>query len=150
MSEPVEVSAGGVVVRRGDAGLEVVLAEQRDRNTGRRTVRLPKGKGEPGETLEETALREVAEETGLAARILRPLGEVRYRYFEAGEQRTVAKRVHYFLMRHVGRAGPRDVEMDRVYWTAIGTAVSQLSFDAEREMVERARTALEESTTPPL
>ena len=82
--------------RRGDGEVEVALGEQRDRLTGRRTTRLPKGKPRRGESVEETALREVREETGLAVRVVARLGSVDYAYREADVR--VAKSVHFFLM----------------------------------------------------
>jgi 8-oxo-dGTP pyrophosphatase MutT (NUDIX family) len=139
----VEVAAGGVVWRLGPSGPEVAIAEQRDRNRGDRTVRLPKGKAEIGESLEETAVREVREETGLGAEIVQPLREVRYRYFEAREGQHVDKRVHFYLMRHTGGVpAPRDGEMERVYWVPLERASRELTFETERAVVAEARALL--------
>ena len=96
MNERREVSAGGVVYRRVEGGIEVAIAEQRDRITHRTTTRLPKGKIDPGESTAEAAVREVAEEIGLRARVVTALGSVEYDYAEGSEQ--VSKEVHYFLM----------------------------------------------------
>lgn len=145
-----EISAGGVVLRKGSAGLEVVLAEQEDRNSRGTNVRLPKGHIDPGETAEEAALREVEEEVGLEARILAPLGQVAYRYFEESLEVEVNKVVHFFLMVRVrGHGHAADGEMARVFWAPIEEAAGRLSFESERDMVERARTLLE-SSEPPL
>ena len=144
-----EISAGGLVVRRVTSGFEVLVAEQLDRNSGRRTIRLPKGKVDPGETLEQTALREVREEVGLRARIVAPLGEVSYVFFERRAGRQIAKRVHYYLMALVsGDAHAADGEMESVAWCAPAEAERRMSFDAEREIVSRGR-ALLESRDPP-
>ncbi len=149
-SGPTQRSAGGVVVRRRAEGLVVALAEERDRNLGARRVRLPKGRIDPGESAEQAALREVAEETGIEARILEPLGEVAYAWFEASEARRVAKRVRFFLMAwRQGHGHPADGEMERVFWAPIESAATLLDFDSERDMVLRAR-ALLESREPPL
>lgn len=146
-----EISAGGLVVRRGAGGFEVLIAEQLDRNSGRRTVRLPKGKVDPGETLEQAALREVREEVGLVARVAAPLGEVSYTFFERRVGRQIAKRVHYFLMAFVsGEAHAADGEMVAVAWCAPADAERRMSFDAEREIVGRGRALLESSDPPPL
>ena len=79
--EETELSEGGVVTRRGvavpdGAGLEVLIADQLDGNTGQRTMRLPKGHLEPGETLEEAALREAHEEIGLEPGSVEVLGRL--------------------------------------------------------------------------
>ncbi len=144
-----EISAGGLVVRRVTGGFEALIAEQLDRNSGRRTIRLPKGRVDPGETLEQAALREVREEVGLVARIVAPLGEVAYTFFERRVGRQIAKRVHYYLMSHAsGEAHAADGEMVAVAWCTLADATRRMSFDAEREIVSRGR-ALLESRDPP-
>lgn len=141
MKERSETSAGGVVVRRVDGDFEVAVAEQRDRLTGSATLRLPKGKVQPGERPERTARREVDEEAGVQAQVIAPLGTVNYAYRE-GEVR-VAKQVHFFLMELAcGELHPRDGEMQRVYWCPIDEAAHRLSFETERRVVERARQQL--------
>lgn len=144
-----ERSAGGVVVRTRGDGFEVALAEQDDRNRGQRLVRLPKGHLEAGETAEQAAVREVAEETGLRARVVAPLGDTAYRYHEKALGRTVSKVVHVFLMAWEGGAGhPADGEMARVFWVPLGDAARRLAYEGERAMVRRA-SALLTSGDPP-
>ncbi|MEB3100701.1 NUDIX hydrolase [Ferviditalea candida] len=90
-----EISAGGVVYRKIDGKLEIQLIQDR---YGK--ITLPKGKLESGETVEEAALREIEEETGINGRILSLLEVVGYRYVNpVGE--TVDKEVHYFLVESV-------------------------------------------------
>jgi len=122
------MSAGGVVFRRVGEPVEVARGEQRDRLTGERNTRLPKGKLAPGETPEQAAVREVREETGLSARLTAPLGSVAYTYRE-GDAR-VQKRVHFFLM-ELAEDDPRepDGELERVYWCPITRAAERLSFE---------------------
>ncbi len=134
-----ELSAGGVVVRRHGGRLEVAVAERVDRGTGERTRVLPKGLVDPGESLEATALREVAEEAGLEARILEPLLDVRYVYTHPVDRARVSKRVRFYLMAHVaGDPSPRDGEMAAVSWWPLEEAASELSYDGERRAVARA------------
>ena len=90
------VSAGGVVYRQVDGLIQVVLVGQTDRGIWG----LPKGGPHKGETTEETALREVREETGLITRLDRSLGSIEYWFFSRGTR--FHKTVHYFLMEAVG------------------------------------------------
>ena len=125
------------------AEVEVALGEQRDRISGALHVRLPKGKLDAGETAERAALREVREETGLAGRVVEPLGSVSYVY-TTKQGKPVPKQVHFFLMELVeGDVGEPDGEFGRVFWCPLEDAGRQLSFDTERDVLARARAALE-------
>lgn len=128
------VSAGGIVYRESDAGLEVVICgRDSDGIWG-----LPKGTPDAGESLEETALREVAEETGLDVRIVDKVGVVEYWFAREGTR--YHKWVHHYLMEAVGGDTSRhDVEYDRVEWQPVETAVKTLTFKNETEMVSKAR-----------
>ncbi|WP_256760177.1 NUDIX hydrolase [Cohnella sp. WQ 127256] len=87
-----EISAGGVVYRKVDGQLEIQLIEDR---FGKMT--LAKGKMEPGETVEQTALREIQEETGITGTLTAPLNIISYLY-EHAHLGTVQKEVHYYLV----------------------------------------------------
>ena len=129
------------MVRHSGGSVQVLLGEQRDRLSGEHNTRLPKGIVEPDETPERAALREVEEETGLAGRVVTPLGTVDYSYREQGVE--VAKQVHFFLMELAdAEPGPRDGELARVYWCPIEAAAERLSFETERRMLRLARERL--------
>jgi 8-oxo-dGTP pyrophosphatase MutT (NUDIX family) len=141
MTEFAEISAGGVVYRRLATGFEVAIAEQRDRITQQKTTRLPKGKIDPGESAEHAAVREVAEEIGLQARVVDALGTVEYDYTDGSKQ--ISKQVHYFLMEWVpGEARELDGEMDRTYWCAIDEAAKKLTFEPEKRAIGWAKERL--------
>jgi 8-oxo-dGTP pyrophosphatase MutT (NUDIX family) len=109
------------------------------RRRGRDSVTwtLPKGTPDPGETVEETAVREVAEETGLEVRIVEPLPSIEYEFVQDGTR--IHKTVHYFLMEPVGGDLARhDAEFERVRWIAFDEAAGLLSFPTERELVATA------------
>ncbi len=98
---------------------------------------LPKGTPNAGETLAETALREVREETGVEVEIEEPLGEITY--FFVRDRIRFRKTVHFFLMRPVGGGiDEHDHEFDEVRWTAIDEALRLMNYATEREVVERA------------
>jgi 8-oxo-dGTP pyrophosphatase MutT (NUDIX family) len=129
-------SAGGVVVsfRRERPSL-VVGMRRRARDAV--TWTLPKGTPDPGETVEQTALREVAEETGLEVRIVEPLPSIEYDFVQDGTR--IHKTVHYFLMEPVGGDLSRhDAEFERVRWVPFDEADGLLSFATERELVAAA------------
>lgn len=101
------------------------------------TWALPKGTPNNGESTDETALREVAEETGLEVRIVAPVGAIDYFFTQDGQR--IHKTVHYFLMESVGGSlDGHDHEFDEVRWMSIDEARRMMSFQTERQIVEEA------------
>jgi len=134
------IAAGGVVLRDSGEGLEVVIAGRESD----RTWVFPKGTPDPGETVEETAIREVREESGLDVEIIRPIGSIDYWFAVPGER--VHKIVHFFLMRaHGGDVSRHDHEYDDVRWVPVTEARRMLTYDTYREMLERAIDAAREA-----
>lgn len=129
-------SAGGIVLRNIDGSLEIVLGKRlRERDGASWT--LPKGTPDGQESVEQTALREVAEETGLEVHILAPVGPIEY-FFTQDDQR-IHKTVHYFLMEATGGSlAAHDHEFDEVRWVPIDTARRLMTFATERGIVEQA------------
>jgi 8-oxo-dGTP pyrophosphatase MutT (NUDIX family) len=131
-----EVSAGGVVYRREGDDIEIVLASRRTRR-GDLAWGLAKGGIEPGESREDAAVREVREETGLDATIEADLGDTKYIY--VWEDVRIRKRVHFFLMRHVGGdVDDRDDEMEEIRWFPLERALKRAAYRGEREVLGRA------------
>jgi 8-oxo-dGTP pyrophosphatase MutT (NUDIX family) len=98
---------------------------------------LPKGGPQEGEPPEATAQREVREETGVEARILERLGDVRYRYRRRGVR--VDKTVGFYLCEYVaGDTADHDHEVDDARWMPLEQARTELTYPGEREMIERA------------
>jgi 8-oxo-dGTP pyrophosphatase MutT (NUDIX family) len=135
MAQPDEYSAGGVVYR--DDEIVVVVPVKRGAD-GRRVLGLPKGHPEKGESLEQAAAREVREEAGVEGEMTERLGEVTYHYDRKGRRRL--KQVTYYLIRYErGDPADHDHEMEAAKWMPFAQAISELSYDGEREMVTRAR-----------
>jgi len=135
------LSAGGVVYRHGPEGVEVVLCGR----SWERLWALPKGTPDPGESIEQTAEREVREETGLGVRIVADLGFIEYEFSRPAEGVRYEKRVHHFLMQPDGTGDTRahDHEYDRVEWFPAGVAMRLLTHANERDVLQRALDVIE-------
>ena len=132
------VSAGGVVCEERDGGVMVALCGRL--KTG--LWALPKGTPNGTETLEETALREVQEETGLSVAIAAPLGHIEYWFTRDSER--IHKRVYFYLMRPCGGSfDDHDPEFDVVRWASAAEALETLTYPSEREVLRRAMAALD-------
>lgn len=132
-SEVQERAAGGVVWRPAAGGVEIVLVH-RPRHAD---WSLPKGKLDDGETWLDAAVREVAEETGLAVEVGEPLGDVTYEVERHGVART--KVVRYWALRATGGAFVPNDEVDELRWVSLDAATEQVSYDLDRDVVDRFR-----------
>ena len=140
-----EFSAGGVVIRRlrGDW----VFAAIRPAGKKPGLWALPKGNIAPDEKPDATAIREVAEETGVQARLVTKLGDVRYVYTWAGER--IFKIVSFYLLHHTGgRIGQVPAayahEVADVRWLPLDEAPRLLAYRGERDMAVKAAALLAE------
>jgi 8-oxo-dGTP pyrophosphatase MutT (NUDIX family) len=138
-----EFSAGGVVVRRLRGEWRMAAIRPGGKEPG--VWALPKGLIGAGETPEQTALREVAEETGVEARSLGKLGDVRYVYTWAGER--IFKVVSFYLLRYssgrLGNIPPEHAhEVAEARWLPLEEAPRLLSYGGERDMARKASEAL--------
>jgi 8-oxo-dGTP pyrophosphatase MutT (NUDIX family) len=134
-------SAGGIVTTLQDGRPSLVVGLRRREGSRGATWTLPKGTPNPGETIEQTAVREVEEETGLQVRIVAPLTSIDYTFVQRGTR--IHKTVHYWLMEPVGGdlAG-HDHEFERVRWVPFEEASGLLTFETERSLVSSAEAAL--------
>jgi 8-oxo-dGTP pyrophosphatase MutT (NUDIX family) len=132
-------SAGGVVHRSVDGRVEVVLVHRREPPLWA----LPKGTPNAGETLEETALRETREETGLGVALEGPIRAISY-VFIRGRTRF-HKTVYFFLMRPVGGdLADHDHEFDDVRWIPLEEAPAIMTHATERQVLAEASRLLAE------
>ena len=153
-----EFSAGGVVLRKMRGRWFIAVIEPHaDRpkkaaaSDGRRGKReppallaLPKGSIDSGEKPEQTALREVEEETGVRADMIGKLADIKYVYVRNwGDRARVFKVVSFYLMRYrsgrVDRIAPEmRVEVQRAFWLSLDEAPAKLSYKGERDVAGRA------------
>jgi 8-oxo-dGTP pyrophosphatase MutT (NUDIX family) len=126
-----------VIHRRAASGIEVCLISTR----GGARWQLPKGKREPGESLEQTAAREVAEETGLIGRVGPRLDKVDlwFTWNDDGKLVRHHKLVYFFLLTYErGNTADHDQEVNDARWFTAEEAIARLTFPNERRVVARA------------
>lgn len=136
-----QTSAGGVVFRGDTEGVEVVIVSV----GGQNRWQLPKGLVDAGENPEITAVREAREEGGVSSEVVQPIETIEYWYagLENGIRVRFHKRVHFYLLRYLsGDTKDHDWEVNEARWVPIDEATSQLAFDNERRVMERARELL--------
>jgi 8-oxo-dGTP pyrophosphatase MutT (NUDIX family) len=152
-----ETSAGGLVIDGidGPKDSQVAALIGRIDRRGRMLWSLPKGHIELGETAEQTAIREVAEETGIRGDVLAALGSIDYWFVTEG--RRVHKTVHHYLMRFLGgELSDEDVEVSEVAWVPLTELPSRLAYADERKLAEVADELIDKlhhdgpSALPPL
>ena len=149
-----EISAGAVVVRKaGDGWSMAAIQPQRGTSASRPAKKasqklllaLPKGLVDPGEEPEQTALREVREETGLTASLVAKLGDIKYVYVRSwGDKEKVFKIVSFYLFRyesgHIDDISPEmRIEVQRSLWIPLEDAARKLAYRGERDTVRRAQ-----------
>jgi 8-oxo-dGTP pyrophosphatase MutT (NUDIX family) len=156
-----EISAGGVVVRRTPEGWQMAAIEPQKESSPTKSVTvrkktsqklllvLPKGLVDPGEKPEQTAIREVVEETGLTALPVTKLGDIKYGYVRTwGSKERVFKIVSFYLFHY--QSGQIDdiapemrIEVKRALWIPLEDAARKLAYRGEKDMVRRAQDYLE-------
>ncbi len=131
-----EISCGGVVYRELNGTTEVALIR-----VGPRWC-LPKGQVERGEEHQETALREVKEETGLDGEVVAEIGDISYWFTgkdKNAESVKIFKRVYFYLIHYLGGdVSQHDQEVEEVCWSPISEAVKRLSYPTERQTMTKA------------
>jgi 8-oxo-dGTP pyrophosphatase MutT (NUDIX family) len=155
-----EISSGGVVVRNGEQGWEIAVIEPQTEGSGGASVKkgapkvvlaLPKGLVDPGEKPDQTALREVLEETGVKGRVITKLADIKYVYVRTwGDRQRVFKIVSFYLLKYesgeIGEISPEmRVEVKRAMWIPLDGADRKLAYRGEREVVRRAQKYLEDN-----
>ncbi len=132
-----EVSAGGLVIdTTGTMGLLIGRYDHKDASGKRVLWSLPKGHIEEGETPEQAAIREVAEETGITSSITKSLGVIDF-WFMAGGKR-IHKTVHHFIFTEVGGTLlAQESEVDEVSWFPLSEIVDRLAYPDEKKLIAK-------------
>lgn len=154
-----ETSAGGLVIdgfdhtvasedgAAPDGALRAALIGRLDRR-GRMLWSMPKGHVETGETVEQTAMREIAEETGIRGEVLASLGSIDYWFVSDG--RRIHKTVHHFLLRYQGgELSDEDYEVAEVEWVPLDELPRRLAYADERKLAAVAAEIIEEMICGP-
>lgn len=145
-----ETSAGGLVISDLDLPvdqLSAALIGRVDRR-GRTMWSLPKGHIETGETAEQTAIREVEEETGIQGTVVAPLGKIDYWFVSEG--RRIHKTVHHYLLRCTGgELSDADYEVSEVAWVPLHELPRRLTYSDERRLARMARGVIAELAADP-
>jgi 8-oxo-dGTP pyrophosphatase MutT (NUDIX family) len=154
-----EISSGGVVLRQMAGAWQIAAIEPRrdplpakaaaKKKSHSALLALPKGLVDPGEKPEQTAIREVREETGISAAMIAKLTDIKYFYVRSwGDKQRVFKIVSFYLLRY--ESGRIDdikpamrVEVERALWLPLAEAPAKLSYRSERDVVKRAQEYLE-------
>jgi 8-oxo-dGTP pyrophosphatase MutT (NUDIX family) len=137
-----QVSAGGVAFRRARGKVYVALISVGERGRWQ----LPKGLVGKNEPVEEAAVREVREETGLETETVSPIDVVEYWYFASSGSGRIRfhKFVHFFLLRYrAGRTSNHDHEVNEARWVELTRAEEMLAFANEKKILARARDMIE-------
>jgi 8-oxo-dGTP pyrophosphatase MutT (NUDIX family) len=135
-------SSGGVIFKAKEDGVQVVLISHHNQK-GKLIWCLPKGSVEKGESLQETAIREVREETGVVGRILEKIGQIQYWFYSKEEETKIFKTVHFFLLEYLqGNETDHDGEVDEARWVVLSEAHGMLTHESERQIMDKAATYL--------
>lgn len=133
------MSAGGVVYRVRDEQVEIIICGRENYSRTSVIWQLPKGTPDSGETREETALREVNEESGLEIEIDDYIGNIEYWFALPNSGVRCHKTVYYYLMEPTGGdISLHDHEFEYVKWSTVNEAVKALTYENEVGIVKDA------------
>jgi len=134
-----QISAGGVVYKKEGQKYKICLIGKKNK----RVWAFPKGRVNAGENLEETARREIAEETGHLTEVREKIDEISYYFYWKDANIFYHKTVYFFLMPlMVEDYCPRDTEADDVIWLTLGEAYRKLTYINEKEILKKAQKIL--------
>lgn len=129
-------SAGGILFRKKKRGVEIALIAVKDKNLWT----IPKGTVDKDENVEDAAIREIREETGLTGRIVESIGEKSYWFYLKDENIKYRKTVMYFLLEYAeGTIEDTCIEVDDAQWFLIDDAVQKVTYRNDKDIIAKAR-----------
>ncbi len=132
-------SSGGILFKKRGNHIRVCLLSKK----GGKVWAIPKGRVNEGETLEQTAERELLEETGHRGKVEHLIDAIDYYFFLKENNTFYHKTVSFYLISLIEEnAQERDEEADEVRWFDIGQAKSRLSYLNEKKILEKAQSLL--------
>jgi 8-oxo-dGTP diphosphatase len=135
-------SSGGVIFKKENNTFYVALIAVKNKSLWT----LPKGLVDKGEKVEESAIREVKEETGLTGEIVGMIGEKSYWFYIKDQNSRCKKKVTYFLMRYIeGNIEDFCWEVDEARWFEINEAIKKVSYKSDKEILQKAKELLEKN-----
>lgn len=140
-----KISAGGVVYKKVEERYQVILIKLKNGTV----LTLPKGTVDEGESLPETAIREVREEAGVNGVIEKEIGNVSYWFYVKGENIKYKKTVHYYLLQYLnGDTSDHDAEVEDAVWIDLDEAMKVVVYKTDREILQKAKNMLSHKLDP--
>jgi 8-oxo-dGTP pyrophosphatase MutT (NUDIX family) len=128
------VSAGGVVLWKHDNDIFVCIVKRRNKGVWI----LPRGRIEKNEHMEETVIREIKEETGIEATIIKKIGIISYSFYSSKDKVTYNKVVHFYLLRLDKQENfVPNQEIEEKLWVPLNKAKEILSYEAEKNIIDK-------------
>jgi|FaiFalDrversion3_1042247.scaffolds.fasta_scaffold03675_2 8-oxo-dGTP pyrophosphatase MutT (NUDIX family) len=128
------VSAGGVVLWKHDNDIFICIVKRRNKGVWI----LPRGRIEKNEHMEETVIREIKEETGIEATIIKKIGIISYSFYSSKDKVTYNKVVHFYLLRLDKQEDfVPNQEIEEKLWVPLNKAKEILSYEAEKNIIDK-------------
>jgi 8-oxo-dGTP pyrophosphatase MutT (NUDIX family) len=128
------VSAGGVVLWKHDNDIFICIVKRRNKGVWI----LPRGRIEKNEHMEETVIREIKEETGIEATIIKKIGIISYSFYSSKDKVTYNKVVHFYLLRLDKQEDfVPNQEIEEKLWVPLNKAKEFLSYEAEKNIIDK-------------
>ena len=128
------VSAGGVVLWKHDNDIFICIVKRRNKGVWI----LPRGRIEKNEHMEETVIREIKEETGIEAKIIKKIGIISYSFYSSKDKVTYNKVVHFYLLRLDKQEDfVPNQEIEEKLWVPLNKAKEILSYEAEKNIIDK-------------